>query len=145
LAFWVALWHVDLDMPVSCDNRRRDFLGESRRRRRMSCTVSSGIWGTHASMCRQECSRRFQLVYQMMYYGLRRSCSATKLLAKLTLNGLIRSRCPVRFHYEDALCNSVSAHLNRCTDSRQECLNRFTLACHTNTIAYPDRRSYRHD
>jgi hypothetical protein len=45
LGFWVALWHVDLDMPVSCDNRRRDFLGESRRWCRMSCTVSSDIRG----------------------------------------------------------------------------------------------------
>jgi hypothetical protein len=61
------------------------------------------------------------------------------------LNGLIRSRCPVRFHYEIELCNSVSDHLDRCTDSRQEWMNRFSLARHTNTIAYPDRRSYRRD
>jgi hypothetical protein len=102
-----------------------------------------GHTGARASMCCQQSSRRSQLVHQMMYRRLRRSCSVTKLLAKLTLNSLIRSRFPVRFHYETTLCNSLSDHLDRCTDSRQECLNHFTLARHTNTIAYPDRRSYR--
>jgi hypothetical protein len=28
LGFLVGLWHVDLDMPFSCDNRLGDFLGE---------------------------------------------------------------------------------------------------------------------
>jgi hypothetical protein len=77
----------------------------------LHCVV--GHTGARASMCRQ-------LVHQMMYRGLRRSCSATRLLAKLTSNDLIRCRCPVRFLYENALCNSVSDNHDRCIDSRQD-------------------------
>jgi hypothetical protein len=41
----LALSHVLLDNPISCDNTWRDFLGETNNRFAMSCTVFSDISG----------------------------------------------------------------------------------------------------
>jgi hypothetical protein len=92
------------------------------------------------------------------------------VIAWISLSTLFRKSCCVRslFPYTQPLrmphrkkSNGVTSgdlgdrsHLGmisvlkkglRWTDSRQECLNRFTLAHHTNTISYPDRSSYRHN
>jgi hypothetical protein len=51
LARALALWHMLLDNPISCDNTQRDFLGEANNRFAMSCTVFSVISGL-PSPCR---------------------------------------------------------------------------------------------
>lgn len=118
-----GLCHMDLDMSISCDNRRNDYLGESRRR--TSLTVSSHIRGLVLP-------RAVSIVP-----------AVSRVFAKLCIRGfdgqvrpptLLSNSCWTfwyhsgRVHNENAFSNGMS--YRSWQEHWKECLNRFTLTNH---------------